>query len=46
MHNTSACNCENHGNAQTSQNTATNRTNTKYEKRPVGPTESQVLKFI
>lgn len=46
MHNTSACNSENHGNAQTSQNTATNRTNTKYEKRPVGTTESQVVKFI
>lgn len=46
MHNTSACNSENHGNAQTSQNTATNRTNTKYEKRPVGTTESQVIESI
>ncbi|XP_055307119.1 trissin receptor [Sitodiplosis mosellana] len=39
MHHTPA---ENHGNAQTSQNAASNRTTTKYEKRPVGPTESQV----
>lgn len=41
MHNTSACSGENQGN--TSQNTTSNRTNAKYEKRPVGTTESQVL---
>lgn len=39
MHHKSA---ENHGTAHTSQNAASNRSNTKYEKRPVGATESQV----
>lgn len=47
MHNTSTCTNENHGNHQASNSGAgSNRVNTKYEKRPVGTTESQVLAII
>lgn len=49
MHNTSTCTNENHGNNQASNSGGSNRMNAKFEKRPVGATESQVhvllLKF-
>lgn len=46
MHSTSTCTSENHGNNQASNSVGgSNRATVKYEKRPVGATESQVNKL-
>lgn len=46
MHSTSTCASENHGNNQAANSGGgSNRATVKYEKRPIGATESQVYLF-